>query len=203
VPSAFWKRRHQERSGFLTLSGANTYDGETAVNNGVLSFLNTASRPTASATTVANAGTLVIGVGGTDSFDSEDVDALYANLPNVLLGASSVVGVDTTPGSFTYASSLSGTRGFAKFGTNNLVWPVANTHSGPTVVYGGVLELEHANALPGGIGTTGGSGALIFNGGVVGLGVGDFTRSLASAGTASGVNFTGAGVGPPSMPTAW
>ncbi len=94
---------------------------------------------------------------------------------------------------FTYASSLSGTRGFAKFGDNNLILPVANTHSGPTVVYGGVLELEHANALPGGIGTTGGSSALVFNGGVVGLGVGDFTRSLASAATVSGANFTGPG----------
>ena len=181
-------------AGLLTLSGANTYGGGTVINNGVLTFLKTSSRPGSGVTTVAGAGTLGLGVSGAGAFGSADVDALYANtLTNVSLNATSVVGVDTTLGTFTYASTLSGTRGFAKLGSNNLILPVANTHSGPTLVYGGVLELEHANALPGGIGTTGGSSALIFNGGVLGLGVGDFTRSLASAGTVSGVTFTGPG----------
>ncbi len=181
-------------AGFLTLSGANTYSGGTVVNNGVLSFLKTNSLPDTGVATVANAGTLAIGVGGAGAFGSAHVDALYANtLPNVSLSASAVAGADTTLGSFTYASSLSGARGFAKIGNNNLILPVANSHTGPTRVYGGVLELEHANALPGGIGTTGGSSALVFYGGVLGLGVGDFTRNLASATTVTGVNFTGPG----------
>ena len=180
--------------GVMTLAGANTYSGGTVVNNGALSFLKTNSLPSAGAVTVANAGTLALGVGGTGAFGSADVDALYANaFPGVSLGATSAAGADTTLGSFTYATSLSGSRGFAKLGDNNLILPVANSHTGPTVVYGGVLELAHANALPGGIGTTGGTSPLIFNGGVVGLGTGDFTRSLASAGTATGANFTGAG----------
>jgi autotransporter-associated beta strand protein len=182
-------------AGILTLTGANTYSGGTVVNNGVLTFLKTSSKPSADSTTVANAGTLGLGIGGAGTFSVADVEALFANaLPNVSLSANSAVGVDTTLGSYTYASAVpAGTRGLAKFGNNNLILPVANTYSGPTRVCGGVLELEHANALPGGIGTTGGSSALIFNGGVVGLGVGDFTRSLASATTATGVNFTGPG----------
>ena len=181
-------------AGALTLSGANTYSGGTAVNGGVLSFQKTNALPATGVATAANAGTLALGVGGAGAFGAADVDALYANtLPNVSLSAGSVAGVDTTPGSFTYSTPLSGTRGFAKVGSNNLILPVANSHTGPTVIYGGVLELEHAAALPGGIGTAGGTSALIFNGGVLGLGVGDFTRSLASTGTASGVNFTGAG----------
>ncbi len=181
-------------TGILTLSGANTYGGGTVVNSGVLTFLKTSSRPSSGVTTVAGTGTLGLGLSGAGAFSAADVAALYANtLSNVSLSATSVVGVDTTLGSVTYDSSLSGTRGFAKLGSNNLILPVANTHSGPTLVYGGVLELEHANALPGGIGTTGGSSALIFNGGVLGLGIGDFTRSLTSAGSVSGVNFTGSG----------
>jgi autotransporter-associated beta strand protein len=182
-------------AGILTLSGANTYSGGTVVNNGVLTFLKTSSKPSADSTTVANAGTLGLGIGGTGTFSLADVEALFANtFPGVSLSANSAVGMDTTLGSYTYASSVpAGTRGITKFGNNNLLLPVENTYSGPTRVCGGVLELEHANALPGGIGTAGGSSALIFNGGVIGLGVGDFTRSLASATTVSGANFTGAG----------
>jgi|GEM_PF-4373482 len=180
--------------GVLTLSGANTYSGGTVVNNGVLSLQKTQSLPSAGEVTVANSGRLAIGVGGAGGFSSADMDALYANnLPGVSLGASSAAGVDTTLGAFTYETSLSGTRGFAKLGSNNLILPVANSHTGPTLIYNGVLQLEHENALPGGTGTTGGSSPLVFNGGVLGLGVGDFTRSLASAGTATGVNFTGPG----------
>lgn len=181
-------------AGYLTLSGTNTYSGGTVVNGGVLSLLKTNSLPSSGAVSVANGCAFGIGVGGAGAFGSSDVDALYANaLPNVTLGTSAIAGVDTTPGSFTYSSSLSGTRAFGKLGRNNLILPVANNHTGATWIYGGVLELEHASALPGGLGTTGGSSALIFNGGVLGLGVGNFTRSLASAGTASGVNFTGDG----------
>ncbi len=180
--------------GVLTLSGANTFSGGTVVNNGALSLLKTTALPAAGAATVANAGTLALGVGGAGTFGSAEVDALWTNaLPGVSLGAGSAVGVDTTLGAFTYATPLAGTRGFAKLGSNTLTLPVANAHTGPTMIYNGVLHLGHAGALPGGTGTTGGSSALVFNGGVLGLGAGDFTRSLASAATASGVNFAGAG----------
>ena len=70
----------------------------------------------------------------------------------------------------------------------------ANLYTGVTTVSGGALVLNNATALPGGIGVSGGTSALTFNGGVVGLGTSDiFTRSLATAGTITGVNFTGNG----------
>ncbi|MFO1491977.1 MAG: autotransporter-associated beta strand repeat-containing protein [Kiritimatiellia bacterium] len=69
----------------------------------------------------------------------------------------------------------------------------ANTYTGVTTVSAGVLRLDSANALPGGIGTAGGTSALTFNGGVVGLGAGNFTRDLKTAGAVTGANFTGAG----------
>ena len=53
-----------------------------------------------------------------------------------------------------------------------------NTYTGTTTVNGGVLRLSSANALPGGIGSTGGTSALTLNGGVLELGVGDFNRAV-------------------------
>ena len=68
-----------------------------------------------------------------------------------------------------------------------------NSYTGVTTVSGGVLVLNSAGALPGGIGATGGTSALTFNNGIIGLGAGDFNRPLAAAGTVTGVNFTGNG----------
>ncbi|MCX6996835.1 MAG: autotransporter-associated beta strand repeat-containing protein, partial [Kiritimatiellaeota bacterium] len=87
----------------------------------------------------------------------------------------------------------SGTGGLTKTGAGTLVLSGANIYNGITTVSTGVLRLNSANALPGGIGTVGGTSALTFNGGVLGLGNGDFTRSLAAAGTVTGANFTGSG----------
>ena len=71
----------------------------------------------------------------------------------------------------------------------------ANTYTGVTTITNGVLRLDHATALPGGIGATGGTSALTFNGGnaVLGLTVasGDFTRGLGSGATQ--VQFSNAG----------
>jgi len=64
-----------------------------------------------------------------------------------------------------------------------------NTYTGLTTVASGVLKLDSANALPGGIGTTGGIGALTFSGGVLGLGHGDFTRNVGN-GTAGAYFFS-------------
>ena len=81
-----------------------------------------------------------------------------------------------------------------KTGTGTWTLSNANVYAGVTTVSGGCLVLKDPGALPGGIGTTGGISALTFNGGVIGLGTtGDFTRSLAAAGTVTGVCFTGNG----------
>jgi fibronectin-binding autotransporter adhesin len=57
-----------------------------------------------------------------------------------------------------------------KTGTSRWILGGDNTYSGATAVSGGVLQLNHANAI---------SGAnLTLNGGVLGLGAGDFTRAL-------------------------
>ncbi|MBX7206956.1 MAG: autotransporter-associated beta strand repeat-containing protein [Verrucomicrobiaceae bacterium] len=68
-------------------------------------------------------------------------------------------------------------------GTTSLF--AANTYTGTTRVTGGVLKLENANALPGGVGTAGGTSALTLDGGQIGLTAasGDFTRGLGTGTT--------------------
>ena len=80
-----------------------------------------------------------------------------------------------------------------KSGTGTWTLSAANLFTGVTTVSGGSLVLANANALAGGNGSTGGLGAVTFNGGVIGLGAGDFARPLAAAGTVGAVTFTGAG----------
>jgi len=93
----------------------------------------------------------------------------------------------------TYASAISGLGAVSQTGAGTTVFSVNNTYTGVTTLTSGVLELTSANALPGGIGSTGGTSDLIFSGGVLGLGTGNFTRNLGAVGTGANANFTGAG----------
>ncbi|OYV06452.1 MAG: hypothetical protein CFE26_06235 [Verrucomicrobiales bacterium VVV1] len=80
-----------------------------------------------------------------------------------------------------------------KSGTGTWTLSGANYFLGLTTVSGGALVLTNAESLRGGLGATGGLGALTFNGGVIGLGAGNFSRPLAAANTVGAATFTGAG----------
>jgi len=92
-----------------------------------------------------------------------------------------------------YANPISGAGGIAQTGTGTTILTGTGTYLGSTTISSGVLRLDSANALPGGIGATGGASALTFAGGVLGLGFGDYSRPLAAAGTITAANFAGAG----------
>lgn len=89
-------------------------------------------------------------------------------------------------GKFILDTTIVDGEGFFDFIPVNLVqsgWGTtvlrqANTYTGITFVNGGVLLLEHALAISGGIGTTGGTSHLTIQGGVVGLGADNFYRNL-------------------------
>ena len=63
-------------------------------------------------------------------------------MPNVVNDPNANVGIDTSAGNFTYASSIpSTTRGLIKLAPNTLTLTGYNSYSGPTTVSGGTLKL--------------------------------------------------------------
>jgi len=129
-------------TGTWILSGANTYTGGTTVSAGTLDWLNTNAEPASGATTVASGATLGLGVATSGSFfTSANITSLFAGtLANVTNSATSNVGIDTTDGSFAYASSIPNTtRGLAKLGANTLTLTGSNAYTGPTTVSAGTL----------------------------------------------------------------
>lgn len=176
---------NQIGNGITELSGVNSYSGGTNVNAGTLTFLNRNARPANGVVVVAEGATIGLGVGATaDFFSSADLDALFAGtLAGMSLSATSNVGIDTTAGSFVYGSNVGvSTLGLTKLGANTLSLSGVNSYSGRTSVRAGILRLENAGAIPGGISATGGSSNLTLGGGILGLTTtsGDFTRGLGS-----------------------
>jgi fibronectin-binding autotransporter adhesin len=96
-------------------------------------------------------------------------------------GITTFTGASTSGYGAVFSGDITGTgKGITKSGTSLLVFSGNNSYTGRTSVTGGVLRLSSANALSGGIGTTGGTSALRINGGVVELGATDFSRGLGS-----------------------
>ena len=147
--------------GIQVLSGNNTsgYTGGTNVNYGTLTYLNTNAVPGTGTTTVAAGATLGLGVSGGSAFTSANVDSLFAGtLANVTNDAASNVGIDTTNGNFTYASSVPATtRGLVKLGGNTLTLSGNNAIGPVTVVTApagataSALLLTGNNTITGGI----------------------------------------------------
>jgi autotransporter-associated beta strand protein len=108
----------------------------------------------------------------------------------------SAAGTGEFAGAITNNSALN-TTAVTKSGTGQWTLSGVNTYSGVTTISGGgglgTLVLNNANALPGGIGAAGGTSALTFNNGILGLGADNFYRNLGAAGVVTAVNFTGAG----------
>ncbi len=134
-------------TGIQSLSGTNTYTGGNNVNAGVLVFRTTAAKPASGLVSVAAGASLGLGVGGAGFFSSANVDSLYANtLANVSMDPAAGVGIDTSAGDFTYATSQS-TRFLYKLGANVLTLSGTNTYSGTTNIMGGTLKYAKPASL--------------------------------------------------------
>lgn len=128
-------------AGVLTLTGPNTYGGDTTISAGALSIEDTGSLPGWNVNgryTVASGATL--GVGNAVS----DAD-LAVMLGTTNYASGSHVGFDTSAGNRTYANSLSGALGLAKIGDNTLTLTNAQAYTGNTRVFGGTLRIAGGN----------------------------------------------------------
>ncbi len=144
-------------NGLLNISGNNEWAGSIQAVVGTTNGLNTRISSASGTLTVSGAITISGAVSSTAAL--------------VLTGSGNGVSSGGISGSGAGVTLI-------KTGTGIWTLAVANTYTGQTRIDVGVLRLDHANALPGGIGNTGGSSNLNLNGGVIGLGVGDFTRAL-------------------------
>lgn len=83
-------------------------------------------------------------------------------------------------GTLTFSGGISGSAALTKAGAGTVVFASANTYTGVTTLDDGLLRLDNAAGLPGGIDNAVGVGesGLAFEGGVLGLATGDFTRQL-------------------------
>ncbi|MCX8495108.1 MAG: autotransporter-associated beta strand repeat-containing protein, partial [Akkermansiaceae bacterium] len=130
-------------TGTLTLSGANTYTGETTINAGTLA-LGAANR-------IADTSTLNVSVGAT--FDlgsfSETVGAIndtYGSSGGTIKLGSGTLTFGGADSSY-FATAISGSGGITKIGNTNAVLVGMNTYTGPTIISAG--SLTFANAAPG------------------------------------------------------
>jgi fibronectin-binding autotransporter adhesin len=136
-------------AGIANTTGAGSYTGGTTINGtGALVFRTTTALPTTGAVTVAAGATFGIGVASTGTyFTSADIDALYSGTfttAAVTLNATSNVGIDTTQGNFTHATSIpASTQGLNKLGINTLTLSGTNAYTGNTIVTTGSLIIQN------------------------------------------------------------
>lgn len=83
-------------------------------------------------------------------------------------------------GNLSFSGGIGGAGALTKAGAGTVVFSSSNSYTGATTLEEGLLRLDHANGLPGGIDNVVGAGesTLFLKGGVLGLVTGDFTRQL-------------------------
>jgi autotransporter-associated beta strand protein len=162
----------------LTLLGANSYSGLTTISAGTLT-LGHATDTLDGAITVS---------GGTLNVDNSDTVGVVTLTSGTISGDSTLTGTSYAMESGTVSAILAGAGTLTKSTTGTVTLSGTNTYSGATTISGGVLLLNNVSAL--------GGGNLNFNGGVLGLGAGDFTRAVGTG--ANQVQWTINGTSPTS-----
>lgn len=179
-------------NGLVQKYGSGTLTLTATGNNMVSVYAGTLSLGHASDTIGANA---VEVLGGTlDVANPDTVGAVFLK-SGAISGAATFIGTSyTLTDTGTISANLgSNSATLQKLGAGTAILSGLNAYTGITTVTQGVLRLNSANALPGGIASSGGLSNLTINGGVVGLGNGNFARSLGSGVTAVQILDAGGG----------
>jgi autotransporter-associated beta strand protein len=97
--------------------------------------------------------------------------------------AGDLILTQSASGTLAFSGGISGAGALNKAGEGIVVFSSANSYTGATTLEDGLLRLDHATGIPGGIDNTSGAGesTLLFKGGVLGLATGDFTRQIGTA----------------------
>lgn len=147
-------------AGTLTLSGANTYTGDTNILAGALLAATGSAIPDSSTVTVASAGTFRLGgatetVGGLSGAGTVDLEDGHLTVSGTGLSGSLSLALGSgtlTAGGATssFGGVISGTGGLVKTGGGTLTLSAAQTYSGNTRVEAGSLLIvdESLDALP-------------------------------------------------------
>ena len=126
----------------------NTYTGSTTVSNGTLVAYYAGSLPgynSAGKVTVLGGATLSVRTGdGSNGWSKDQLDALRNN--TTFTANTAVLGIDTTPGSFVYDSSIPQAISLAKQGNNTFTLTGTNTYSGTTSLNGGRLSFSNTSS---------------------------------------------------------
>lgn len=166
-------------TGTLTLSGANTYTGATAINAGTLAV--------SGGVAIGDASAVTIGAGGTLLLNASEAIGSLAGTGAVALGPNTL----TTGGdgaSTSFGGNAGGTGGLTKVGTGTQTLSGANTYTGATSVNAGTLALSGGSAIADASAVTVASGATLL------LNASETVGSLAGAGAVTlGANTLTAG----------
>jgi uncharacterized delta-60 repeat protein len=123
--------------GTLTLTGANSYSGGTAVSAGILEASPLSSLPLTGGVSVEGGATLAVS-------SASDLASLLRDTADVTYEPGSLLGVDTTRGDISSSADIGSaypSAGVDKLGPGTLNLNSAQTYSGSTTVSGGVLAL--------------------------------------------------------------
>lgn len=144
-------------SGVLTLSGTNSYTGNTRIDSGVLQFTNQVSlyNNGVAATwskdnlVVTALGTAIFTMGGAGQFTSGNINTLLGLSDSASNGfrSGATIGLDTSGGSVSYTNTIanpnsgSNVLNVTKLGANTLTLEQNNTYTGRTFISAGTLQL--------------------------------------------------------------
>ena len=135
-------------TGTTTLSGINTYTGQTTVNVGGLTLSGGSAIADTAAVVLANTSGGVLTLSSSEAIGSLSGGGTTGG--NVALGANTLATGNAS--STTFAGVIGGTGSLVKFGTGTFTLTGTNTYSGNTTINAGTLAIGASNVLPDGAG---------------------------------------------------